>query len=319
MNRRNQILAAVAVVQVVIAVFVFWRPGSGSAQASAATLFDGISADDISTLMIEDAEGKTLKLAKKFGEWTLPDAGDFPADSTKVGEIVEKIVALKKNRPAARTEISQKQLKVDKSVFERRVTLSTSGGERTLLIGSAAGSRAAHVRNGSKDDVYLANDLTAWQIGTGVSPWIDTAYVDVPGESVKSMTLTNGQGSFSFVNDSGAWTMAGLRPGETLDATKVSNLVNRIASLRMVTPLGKESKPFYGLDSPSATVTLATESMEGGNATTSTHTIQVGAKDDNENQYTVKASDSEFIVRVGSYSVEDFVTYGRADFLKKAE
>jgi hypothetical protein len=76
----------------------------------------------------------------------------------------------------------------------------------------------------------------------------------------------------------------------------------------LLRPLGKEDNPAYGLDKPSAVVTLQTAEK--------TITIQVGAKFREDNSYVVKSSESPYYVRVAEFSVKDLVEKSRDGFIK---
>jgi hypothetical protein len=118
---------------------------------------------------------------------------------------------------------------------------------------------------------------------------------------------------FDFEKDAaGAWTMKGLNAGETLDATKVADLLSRLSFLNMTRPLGKTAKPEYGLDAPAATITVT---LKQENASPKPVVLRVGAQDASDNAYAVSSSESPYIVRVSSFTVEQFVTRSRQDFL----
>jgi hypothetical protein len=122
------------------------------------------------------------------------------------------------------------------------------------------------------------------------------------------VTLENTNGTFTFTkDDEGKWTMDGLAADETLDQTKVTDLVRRAASVNMTSPLGKEEKASYGIDEPNAVATLETEDK--------TVILSVGAKD-SDNSYVVTSSESPYYVRVSEYSVKDLVEKTRDDFLQ---
>jgi hypothetical protein len=53
--------------------------------------------------------------------------------------------------------------------------------------------------------------------------------------------------------------MQGLDNEQTFDAENFDALVRQVSTLRMEKPLGKETKPEYGLDTPQATLTLTVQ------------------------------------------------------------
>ena len=307
MNRLQQILAGILVVQVVFIAVVFWprsaAPGAG------APVFPNLNAGDIVALTITNADGSTLELHKQDDGWVLPDADDFAADADKVNPIVEKIIGLSTSRLVTRTPTSHKRLQVSADDFVRRVDLETAAGEQhTLFLGSSPQYGATHFRVDGQNETYLTGDLTTYRISAEPAAWIDTTYVSVDEASVEKVTLQNANGSFSFSRDEDEnWTMAGLASDETLDQAKVDTLVSEASSVNMERPLGKEEKPEYGMDQPSAVVRLETADT--------TVTIRVGAQDPEDKSYVVISSESPYYVRVASY-VQNLVQKTRDGFLQ---
>jgi len=104
-----------------------------------------------------------------------------------------------------------------------------------------------------------------------------------------------------------------LAADETLNENNVTGLAGRVASLRMLGPLGKTERDDYGLKEPNAVVTVETRDGEGN---TKAYTIRVGAKSDEDNSYVVSSSESLYYVRVSEYTVKDFVERTRDGFLE---
>jgi hypothetical protein len=99
-----------------------------------------------------------------------------------------------------------------------------------------------------------------------------------------------------------------LAPDETLDETKVNGLLNRVSSVSLLEPLGKEQLAAYGLDEPLAVVTVDTDDGQS-------HILRVGAQDPEDNSYVLASSDSEYYVRVREFVVQNLVEYGRQDLI----
>ena len=312
MNRTNQILAAVLAVQIVLVAVAFWpRPAS---VAGGENLLAGLEAEQITRLTISDETGNQVKLAKEMGSWVLPEADNYPCVENKVPEFLNKIVALKTNRLVTQTPASHKRLKVAGDAFERRVELELADGTtHRLYLGTSPSYGAIHVRAEGQDEVYLAS-LSASDAGVNASNWVDTLYFSVAQDQVVALTVENANGRFEFEkDDAGTWTMKDLAADETLNENNVKSLVSRVSSLQMLRPLGKTEKDEYGFQEPSAVVTVQTRDEAG---TVETHTIRLGAKDDEDNSYVMVSSESPYYVRMSDYAVKDFVEKVRDDFLE---
>jgi hypothetical protein len=298
---------------VLIAV-IFW-PRGGAVQAGEA-LLDDFDPAQIGRISIEDADGNSTTLAKSGQSWVLPDADDYPADAARIDPLLQNLAAIQTDRLVTQTAASHGRLGVAGDDFERRITLENEGGGSTVLyVGSASGARATHVRLDGQDEVFLTGEISSFDVGAAPGSWIDTAYLSLPGDQISGMRLDNANGTLEFVKDavSGEWSLADLPEGRQANSAKISSLVTRLASQRMVQPLGNQEQPEYGFDQPAATVTLV---APGENETTRTYQIEIGAKDTGGSDYIVRSSESEYIVRVAGASLEELLSGTAEDFLQ---
>jgi len=269
---------------------------------------------NVTAIRILDETVNRVDLVKRGDAWTVAETDDFPADSSRIDSFLTKVAGLKTNPLVTRTSASHKRLEVADDGFARRVDLTQADGSTaTLFIGSASGG-GTHVRAGGQDEVYLTRDLGSFDANANVNGWIDTTYLSVPQDKVTSLTLENANGTLEFEKDaSGNWTLKDLAAGEVFNPNNLTTLLTRLSSLAMIRPLGKADKPEYGLGQPTAVVTVKANDDSGGTKTT---VLRVGAKDDESNTYVVISSESPYYVRVAGFSVEDFVTRTRQDFLQ---
>jgi len=312
MNRGNQVLVGILVVQVALAVVVFW-PRQASV-AAGEPLLAGVEVDQIARVTIRDAAGEQVQLAAKDGAWVLAGAGDYPVTEGAVPELLAKIVGLKSGRLVAETTDSHQRLQVSDGNYAHQIELKLEDGSlRTLYLGTSPSFGAIHVRVAGQNPVYLASGLSSTDVGARVSSWIDTSYFSVPQDQIVGLTLENQNGTFEFQKVGEAWTMAGLAEDETLNEGSVTSLVSQATSVRMLRPLGTEPMPSYGMDAPSAVLVLQARSPEG---TATTYMLRVGAKNEEDNSYVVKASESPYYVRVAEFTAQDWVEKDRQGFLE---
>jgi hypothetical protein len=312
MNRGNQILVGILVLQIVLAVAVF-LPRQASV-AAGEPLFAGLTVDQVVRVTLRDAAGGEVQLARGEEGWVLPNAGDYPVNEGAVPELLEKIVGLTGSHLVAETADSHQRLQVAKDNYAHQVQLKLEDGSlRTLYLGTSPSFGAIHVRVAEQDPVYLASDLSSTDVGARVADWIDTSYFSVPQDEIVGFTLENQQGTFEFQKAGEEWTMVGLAEDETLSTSSVTTLVGRATSVRMLRPLGKEPMPSYGMDAPNAVLVLQARSAEG---TATTYMLYVGAKSEEDNSYVVKSSESPYYVRVSEFSVQDWVEKDRQGFLE---
>ena len=307
MSRTQQVLAALLAVQIVLSAILLWpRAATGGIEP----LFPGLEAEAIVAMTLTDNQGNTIQLRRVTGEWVLPEADDYPGKADRITPVLDKIVGLNSQRLVTRTESSHKRLQVAENDFLRRVELETAdGGKHAFYVGSSPSYGASHVRVDGRDETYLTNALSQWDLNATPSSWADTTYFSVAQDEITHVTLENANGTFGFTkDDAGNWTLDGLVVGEQLDVAEINTVVSRVTSVTMLRPLGKDKLAEYGLDDPSAVVTVKKDGE--------TIALSVGSKDLADNSYAVKASTSPYYVRVGEYSVSSLVENARDDFLQ---
>ncbi|MGM0401087.1 MAG: DUF4340 domain-containing protein [Chloroflexota bacterium] len=309
MKRHHQILAAILLVQITLTVIVFW-PHS-AADEGAEPLFPDLEADSIVSLNVTDENGDRVLLHKGNEGWVLPEADDYPAQTTSVTPVLDSLVEVDTDNVVARSEDSHRQLQVGEENFVRRVAFETEDGhEHVLYVGSAPRYGASHVRVEGEDEVYLTSGISHWNLTAQPSSWVDASYLSVPQEELMRVTLENEQGTFTFVRGAeGAWTLEGLAEDEQISETEIGGLVSGVANLALERPLGKTEEAAYGLDDPQAVVTLQTTEGE--------HTLVVGNHDAEEGGYVVKASDASYYVTVSEASIRRVVEASREDLLQE--
>ena len=315
MSRLQQILSGVLVVQIVLAAIVFWP--SKSTAVSDGLLFDGLEAGDVDKIKIEDNSGNEVTLLKNADVWQIEGAGDFPTSTEKVDSLLESVLSISTSRIVTETAQSHKNLSVAENDFLRRVTLTTSDGEEYVLyVGSAPGSNSTHVRRGDSDIVYLSGEITSWEIGNQPRSWIeDLVYVSIPSETIQSVVIENQNGTFEFQRiDSETWDMAGVGEGEEFIQNNLVSVLSGLSSMSLIRPLGSEALPEFGMDTPTALITLETET----DGKPETIVLTIGALDDTGSNYYFHASNSDYYVTVSTYSVDNFVTRSRSDFVQIA-
>lgn len=313
MNRHNQILAVVLVVQILLAGLLFWQPWSKTASAAGGPLIPGFAASEVTGLTISDGDGNRIVMARTGDEWVLPESGDYPVDSAKVDPLLQKIEDLETNRLVTQTASSHRQLKVASDDFNRLVEVKLLGGtSHKLYLGSPAGGNSTHIRADDGAEVYLTNNLSSWDVNAQASNWIDTLYFTVPQTATLALTLENQNGIFEFEKDGENWSMAGLNEDETFNPTSFTSLLNQASSVHMTAPIGKDEEASFGLDQPKATVTLKTQIGDQEK----TYVMRIGAENPEDNSYVASSSESPYFVRVAEFTGNNFINKTREDFLE---
>ena len=310
MTRLQKILAGLLVVQIILAIVVFWPRQTNIVEAK--PLVETLTADAISTLTIEDGNGQRAALVKVDGSWQVADSDGFAADASKITPLLTKLLAIKSGHLIAKNEASQARLQVASNKYNRKVTLTQDAEKVVLYIGSQASGNATHVRAATSNDIFLTSEIKPYELNTALNNWIDTKYVTVTQSAIQKMTLENAQGTFHFsLDEEGQWTWDELPEGEQLDQTKVTALASRFASARIDKPLGKTDKADYGFAQP-----LATLQVELDDGTQQQFLIGAETAD---NKYYAKYSESDYYVTVSNFTGNILVENSAEDFIVSAE
>ena len=314
-GRHNQILIVLLAIQIAVGVAVFW-PRTVASDTGGPLLAE-FSAQDVVELIISDGDDNRLALTKQGDDWVLSEAGDYPAKSEDVISLLEKIEGVQTNRLVTQTEASHNRLGVAGDDFNRRLEITLAdGSSHNLFIGSSGGAAATHVRADNQAEVYLTGELTAFEANAQASGWIETLYFSLPQTATTKLTLENENGTFEFVRVDDSWTLTGLADDEVLMEGAVTTLLGQASSVRMTAPIGTEAQAAFGLDNPSATITLETRSTSSGQAPDETFILKVGAQDPDDNSYYFNASNSPYFVQVSEFTGNNFVNKTRDDFLE---
>src|SRR5579863_3265 len=136
MRRGMTALVVVLAVQLALALLLLMRRDPLAGIPGTALLLPAGTAHGADHLVIESrpaagasasASASRIELAKKDGQWILPTAYDAPADSNRVGTLLDHLATLKRGLPIATTEAALRRFKVVDDDFERRVVLGAGG------------------------------------------------------------------------------------------------------------------------------------------------------------------------------------------------
>lgn len=339
MNRTNQILAVILVVQLIVAGVVYLRPDDKSEDSAArggAFLAD-FSPDDVTGISIEDDTGTSIAVSKNdAGEWVLPSADDYPVRASAATDLLGSLDALQANRLIAQNASSHTRLQVSENDFSRKITLNLKGDkQRLVFVGSSVGSNAVHVRLGGSDEVYLVTDFAAFDANPALTTWVDMLYFSAVRDRIEAVTLENLDGTVALVKqEDGTWTVDGLAANERVNDNSVSSLLSSVTSIRLVEPVGRELDAAYGLDTALATITVVvapepaeeTPTPSDGDTPAITdsfnlpsteapevYTLTIGAA--TENGYYLKSSASDYVVLISTTTGDNFVPKLRSDYV----
>lgn len=342
LSRGNLLLIALLVVQLIL-LAISVVTSSGTEARPLEPILATMSAADIEIMSFTDNLDNEVKLARREDGWVLPEADDFPVDSAKVEEILEKLASLDTRRLVATNRANFARLEVGDADFRRRISLESAEDSAELYLGGSGGAETVYVRRAGEDKVYLSAGLNSWELSTQIATWVDASYVNVPQEDVLEILVSNAAGSFSFVREGDSWTYTDLGDGEGFEDTMMPIILRNAASIRLLAPLGLESQDEYELSEPPVTVQVRyrelveteepAEAEAEGIAVGSDQESSAGASDEAEPVYAeatytltfgaemedgivLKSSDAEYYVLVRDTVFNAFNDLSREDLVK---
>ncbi len=328
MSKLNQILAGLLAVQV-LGILGMRLGGDEPTKITSVKLLEGLQTEKVSAIEIwgapKEGDGpdqETVKLTKTGTQWGIATADNFPADNTKVSDFLKTLAKLKSRNTVLTKATYHKKLEVSADKFQRKVTLTHDGKLMTFYVGSSPSFKNTHIRVDGKDEVMMVNDFSNTDVGERAYHWVDRAYLQYKPEEVWSVKVKNAKGEINLEKNpqDGSWVEASIT--QPLKKTEVDGIVNKARQINLETPVGKTEKPEYGLSAPLATVTLITGTSTSAGVPpqkTTSHTIKIGKKLEGKNQYYVKSSTSEYVVRVANWAISPLVEKGKDDLIEKPQ
>lgn len=204
----------------------------------------------VTAIRIEGGSEGPVTLAKADQGWVIADLADFPADGTKVDQLVEKLAGLKRPLPIATSPEAQRRHKVADEGFERQVVLES--GDKpvaTLILGDSPGFRRTFARPAGESVVYDL-ELPLFDVSNRRDDWLARDSLRVGQETIERVS----SGDWSLVKAEGAWKLEGAEQAPEEQA--VNSLLSRLASLSYRGVLGAQDRPEYNQASPTLEITL---------------------------------------------------------------
>ena len=270
-------LAIVLVLLVVVGgIALFLNHRNSASWSETATTTSGKVLDfplnDVSHVTIKEA-GAELNLAKKDEVWTVKERADYPADFAKVSALIRKLWELKpvQDLKVGPSQLARLQLTEPAPGSTSGTLLDLKGASEkrlaALLLGKKnlrnpdqpasegggfAVGRYVMGQDGS-NRVFLVSD-TFEEIEMKPEQWLNRDFIKI--ENAKSITVagvTPGM-NWTISRDAAAspWKLADAKPGEDMDAGKVSSVASHLSAANFADVLPPDAPaPETGLDKPS--------------------------------------------------------------------
>lgn len=298
MTRMQWFLAGLLAVQaLLLSIAAPWSEQSGAAEARA--LFPDLQSDEVRRIAVEGDDDAGVTLERDGDGWAVRDAGGFPADRSKVDDLLDQLSKLEVRRPVVTGSRYHTTLEVTDATRQRRVRVWTDGDDPAvdLLVGSSPNYGLSHVRVADADAVYEVRGLPTYEIRAESSAWIVREILDVEADAVRRIAWTNPRGSFALERDDvGGWTLDGSE-GE-VDVAEVDAFLRRVAALRTIDAAGRADEGEMGFGSPSGRLSL---SVAGDDGELTDVVLEIGAeRPDSDGRRWLRRIDGPWAYEIGA-------------------
>jgi len=205
--------------------------------------------------------------------------------------LLDKLAALEKGWPVAKTRGAARRFTVDEEQFERKLTLfADDDAQATLYVGSSPGFRKVYVRPGNENDIF-AVDFNTWEAEAKDDDWIDKGVLTLDESIVERLEMPG----IILQRQDGRLQVINLEENEQTNVEESSALLGKLTGLRVQSLLGTDAEPEYRQDEPDLEVRITTE---GGGVLDYRF-----SKPQDAAYYVLKRSDLDFFFAVAEHTV----------------
>jgi hypothetical protein len=242
------------------------------------TLFKELQAAEIAAIRIAEPNA-ALTLKRQDERWVIAERADFPADLSKVRELVLKVIGLKVGQSEPLGEKDRARLNLDASGTRVEFKAADDKPLGVFIVGRKYFKR--EVENPDKaipDGRFIglpAEAGTAYLVGDALTQatvktaeWIDRSSFQV--ERIKTLQVRYPGGEAWRIErpkDNAEWRLAGAKPGEKLDISRANAASYSLSLLELADVAPKDQKD-TGLEKP---VLIDATTLDGA-----TYAIKVG-------------------------------------------
>ena len=288
--------------QMLLAIALTWTARGTLDPAAADTRLLDFDPKAITGLRIEGA-GERLGLTRGDRGWVIASLDDFPADATKVEQLLDRLAGLRRPLPVATSTEAQKRHKVADDGFERKVTLAAGDQTiATLLLGDSPGFKRQFARPVGDQAVYDL-DLPLFEVSNRVDDWLVHDRLRVDQTQLTGIATAD----WKITKNKETWQLEGST--DKPDPAAVINLVGRLGNLGYRGVLGTEDRPDYNQATPALDLTL--QLADG-----SQRAYRISKAKDSQD-YVLKAADQPWYFKLSEFDLEGLLDLNRDKLLGK--
>ncbi|EIC21999.1 DUF4340 domain-containing protein [Thiorhodovibrio frisius] len=306
-------LAALLAVQLLLAAVSGAVSGGSSRLAPAATdtPFAAFDAEQIERIEVTTPDSEApLLLSRTDTSWTIPALGDFPAEATRVDQLLDALAGLHRPLPIATSAEARERFKVADDAFEERIVLSDGqGAVSTLILGDSPGFRRRYLRPAGDDSIYDVR-FEVFNLSDRSSDWIAHDRLQLEPNQIQRIATND----WTLTKDGETWRLTGA-DGE-LDQAKVDELLSTLANLSYRDVLGTEAPEDFD---PAAPLLALDIDLAEGDSRRYLIAEQPSEAEDAGKNFVLKADNQPYYFLLSEFDLQPLVETKATDLIQPPE
>jgi len=304
MNPRNTLILALVVAALGAFLYFYEIRGQeerAEAEEAAKRLFQGVSAEEIDSIVLVASGGELVRLERSEEGWRITEPVRFPADAIRTDSLASSLAGLSSEAVFEEPEsLEEYGIGADPSI-----RFSVGDLEHALQIGdkTPVGGNT-YVKTGAGPQVYAVKSYHATSLTRSLEDLRESKILDFDRDAIDRIEAKWPGGGVVLEKVEEGWRL--LEPLETMaDTDTVDDLLSSLKFLRadgFIDEVPPDAE--LGLDAPAFEVELVSEASGEGEAPTRTR-LAIGATRDGRHR-AVRGSVENALYQLGEDRLEDF-------------
>jgi hypothetical protein len=243
--------------------------------------FSGVTADAIEELQIKAADGETSRVQKTGDQWKLADPVNADADGNEVSSVTTSLASLDINRVVDENPSNLKEYGLDPPRVEVSFRAKGQKDFKKLLVGERTPTgNDLYAKLPNEKRVFLVNSFNDSTFNKNTFALREKKILKIDREKVDGLEVSEGTNSFQFTKSGTDWKI--VKPiMARAEFGQLEGIVERLSTAQMqaLTADSTDDLKKYGLDKPTATMTLSLGGMKTTLTLGKTENAVVFAKD----------------------------------------
>lgn len=175
---------------------------------------------------ISDADDNTITLARKDDTWSLPALEGFPANQNKANRLLSSIAGFKRGVLVSDQRASAERFGVGDNGFERKISLTTSDGPKSILFGESPSFKYIYARNADDASVYTVT-FSAIDAPVELAAWADNKAFEISQDTITQVKIND----VVLRKSDDGFSIVGISSAETPKDEAISALVKAASTL----------------------------------------------------------------------------------------